>query len=308
MIRFIGLAALLFTVSTLTAQENIQVVTKTINRSFALKPGESLVVEAEKADVRVRGWDREEVKLVLRLVAKHPERAVAEKDLPALRYRIDTDGAKKTISNFFRISESSGSISSNLQAQYELQVPQRCLLWLRNRYGNVRIEKLSTDLHLAVDFGEIRLDEVTGTVDLDIAYGDVVAQRVNATVTGVTKKSDLSFEELAGTLSLQSSYGETTVTTLNALESLSIQAARTEVAFSTTDPMHYHYQLTTTYDQIETTLPGTWQDGGLLGQERSFKSTNVTLPKVFINTSFSTITINSLSNEVSIPRTSSKQP
>ncbi len=186
----VGLIVLLLSVGTLAAQEKIQVVTKTINRSFALKPGESLVVEAEKADVRVRGWDREEVKLTLRLVAKHPERAVAEKDLPALRYEIDTEGKQKTIRNFFRINDGFGEINSNLLAQYELWVPQRCRLQLQNRYGNVRIEELNTNLHLTVELGEIRLNEVMGTIALDVAYGDVVAQRVNATVTGVAKKSE----------------------------------------------------------------------------------------------------------------------
>ncbi len=304
----VGLIALLLATGTLAAQEKIQVVTKTINRSFTLKPGESLAVEAEKADVRVTGWNREEVKLVLRLVAKHPERSVAEKDLPALRYEIDTEGKRKTISNFFRINEGSGGINSNLQAQYELRVPQRCLLRLRNHYGNVHIEKLSTDLHLAVEFGEIRLDEVKGTIALDVAYGDVVAQRVDATVMGVAKKSNLSFKELAGTLSLESSYGEIAVTTRDALESLSIQATRTAVSFATLDPMRYCYQLATSYDQINTTLPGTWQNGGLLGQERNFTSTAAALPKVIIYTSFSPITINPLSDEAFVPRTSSKQP
>ena len=302
----VGLIVLLMSVGTLAAQEKIQVVTKTINRSFALKPGESLVVEAEKADVRVRGWDREEVKLTLRLVAKHPERAVAEKDLPALRYEVDTEGKQKTIRNFFRINDGFGEINSNLLAQYELWVPQRCRLQLQNRYGNVRIEELNTNLHLAVEFGEIRLDEVTGTIALDVAYGDVVAQRVNATVTGVAKKSNLNFEELGGTLSLESSYGEIAVTTLNAVESLSIQASRTAVAFATTDPMRYYYELTTSYDQIKTTLPGTWQNGGLLGQERNFTSTDTALPKIMIYTSFSSVIVNPLSNEAFIPRTSSQ--
>lgn len=302
------LTLLLLNVTPLIAQEKIQVVTKTIERSFSLGAGEALLVQAEKAEVRVSGWDREEVKLTLRLIAKHPERSVAEKDLPSLRYEIDAEGTQKTIRNFFRISEGSGGMNSNLHAQYDLWVPQRCLLQLKNRYGNIEITKLDADLRLALEFGEVRLNKVKGAVALDVAYSDVVAEQVNANVTGVAKKSNLNFNELAGILSLESSYGEITVTTPDALESLFIQASRTEVVFATTDPMRYHYQLATSYDQIKTTLPGTWQNGGLLGQERSFKSTDSTLPKVFINTSFSPITIKPLTHEAFIPRTSSKQP
>ena len=302
------LILLLLNAASLLAQEKIQVVTKTVERSFALEADASLVVRAEKAEVRVRGWDRPEVKLTLRLIAKHPERSVAEGDLSALRYQIDTEGAQKIIRNFFRIREGSSSINSNLQAQYDLRVPQRCRLRLKNRYGNVQVVNLNADLDLTVEFGEIQLDEVRGKVILDVAYGDVEAQRVNAAVTGVAKKSNLNFEELAGTLSLESSYGEIAVTTLDVLESLSIRAARTEVSFATPDPMHYQYQLTTSYDQIKTTLPGTWQNGGLLGQEQIFTSLPAGQPNIIIHTSFSPITINPLNNESSIPRTSSKQP
>lgn len=303
-----GLIALLLTAGTLAAQEKIQVVTKTINRSFALGTGETLVVRAEKADVRVRGWDQPEVRLTLRLVAKHPERSVAEKDLPALRYEIDTEGPQKTIRNFFRISDGSGGINSNLQAQYELWVPQRSRLRLENRYGNVRVTNLTGDINLTAEFGEIHLTEVQGTVALDVSYGDVVAQRVNASVTGTAKKSNLTLEEVGGTVSLESSYGEINVTTVNQLQSFLIEASRTEVSFAAPDPLGYYYQLSTSYDQIKTTLPGTWQNGGLLGQERSFTSTDATLPKVIIHTSFSPITINSFTHEALIPRTSSSRP
>ena len=302
----VGLIALLLATGTLAAQEKIQVVTKTINRSFTLKPGESLAVEAEKADVRVRGWDREEVKLVLRLVAKHPERSVAEKDLPALRYEIDTEGKRKTIRNFFRISDGFGEINSNLLAQYELWVPQRCRLQLQNRYGNVRVTKLTANISLKVEFGEIYLREVRGTVALDVAYGDVVAQRVNASLTGIAKKSDLTLEEMSGTVSLESSYGEISVTTANQLERLLIEASRTEVSFAATDPLRYHYQLSTSYDRINITLPGTRTSGGLLGREYSFTSIGAGPTNVIIRTSFNPITVNFLTDESFIPRTSSQ--
>jgi hypothetical protein len=302
----VGIAALLLTTVTLRAQEKIQVVTKTINRSFALRADDVLVVQAEKADVRVKGWDRPEVKLVLRLVAKHPERPVAEADLPALRYEIDTEGTRKTIRNFFRINDGLGEINSNLLAQYELWVPQRCRLQLQNRYGNVRVTKLTANVSLRVELGEIHLREVRGTVALDVAYGDVIAERVNASLTGMAKKSDLTLEEMGGTVSLQSSYGEIKVTTANQLERLFIEASRTEVLFAATDPLRYHYQLTTTQDRIITTLPGTRTSGGLLGRDYSFTSTGSGPTNVIIRTSLSPITINFLTDEPFTPRTSSQ--
>lgn len=295
------IAVILFFLPLLTvpavAQETIQVVTKTISRSLALGPEDSLRVDAEKATVRLRGWGRAEVKLVLRLTAKHPERAVAESDLAASQYQVTTKTAEKVIRNFFLIPEGTSRIKSNLQADYEMWVPHDRAVTLSNRYGNIALSDWQATLTIKTEFGELLLQKVTGDITFDVAYGDITAEEVAGTLRGTTRKSNLNLYELAGDLFLESSYGEINVTTKNKLQRLTINAARTKVNFATPDPMRYSYQLATSCDNISTPVPGKYEDKNRLDCKKSFTSYHTDLPPIFVKTSFSPININSLTYE-----------
>ena len=299
---------LILTLDSLVAQDKIQVVTKTIARSFAIDDGESLTVRGEKAEIRIRQWNRSEVKLTLRLMAKHPSRRVAEKDLSALRYRIDTDFSEKVIQNFFRIANGAGRLSSNLQAHYELWVPVGCALRVQNRYGNVYLSDLEADVDVTASFGEVHLNQVRGTLALRVDYGDVIGDTVSGAVSGVIRKSNLTLHHLTGKLSLESSYGEVYVSAREQLQELIVDASRTEVTFAATNPASYHYRLSTSYSEIHTALPGQWEDGGVLNSKRTFTSYHPELPPVIIRTSFSPIILNQLTNEPTIQSAARRRP
>ena len=287
----------LLNVNSLTAQDKIQVVTKTITRSFVLETEESLRVEAEKATVSIRGWDQDEVKLILKLIAKHPQRAIAESELSALRYQIVAEGTLKVIKNYFRLIEGAAAIEGNLQAEYELWIPHHRKVTLSNRYGNITLSNWQATLDLTTEFGEIHLEQITGAVSLNVTYGDVTARRLSGALTGITRKSNLNLYEVGGTVSLKSNYGEINVTTNDQVKQLTIDASRSQVTFATADPMRYHYQLTTTGDNIYVPVPGKWATENALVRKQSFTTPDTNLPLVIVNTTFSPITVNFLNHE-----------
>ena len=281
----------------LLAQDKIQVVTKTITRSFAFGQEESLRIDAQKATIRIKGWDQEEVKLVLKLTAKHPERAVAERELSALRYQLTTDGSHKLLKNYFQATQQVSAITSNLQADYELRVPHQRAVSLSNHYGNITLSDWQATLNITAEFGEVHLEQITGAIALDVTYADVTARHTRGSLTGVTRKSNLNLYELAGTVSLESSYGEINVTALDQLQQLTIDASRTEVTFATPDPIRYYYRLSTTNDNIYVPVPGTWADENSIVRKQSFTTSDPSLPSIFVKTTFSPITINFLNHE-----------
>ena len=198
---YIGL--LLFSLPA-SAQDKIQVVTKTIQKTFDFDPEASLTIEAEKALVTVKGWDQDEVKLTLQLVARHPRRGVAEQDLAALRYTLDTDGEEKVLKNYFFINESGGRMESNLQAVYELWVPQNSILHITNRYGNVTLSDWQAKkLSVTAEFGEVTLEQVQGNMQVNLDYGDLIAQDISGSFSGTTKKSNLTLHRDSGPLRLE---------------------------------------------------------------------------------------------------------
>ena len=286
----------------LQAQDKIQVVTKTITQSFAFASDESLLIEAEKANVRIKGWDRPDVQVVLKLIAKHPTRTVAERDLSALHYQFTTQGSKKLLKNFFQLTDERFDITSNLRADYEVWVPHQRTVTVNNRYGTTELSDWRANLYITVEFGEVLLEQISGSVTLDVTYGDVTAQHTRGLFTAIARKSNLNLYQVEGAMSLKSNYGEINITTQDRLHQISVDATRTKVTFSTADPMHYRYCLTTTGDEIHVPVPGNWANEGSLVRKQSFTTTEDTLPLVDIKTSFNPITINFLQHEAS-PRT-----
>ncbi len=295
-------------VGQLSAQEKIQVVTKTINRSFSVGQGESLKVQGEKSEIRIKQWNRPEIKLVLQLIAKHPSRQVAEEDLSALRYHINDDAPEKIIKNFFRITEGASQVSSNLQARYELWVPVGCPLAIQNRYGNIYLSGLETDLDIVASLGEVHLNHIKGSLTLQVDYGDVIGNEVDGTVSGTIKKTNLTLNRLSGSLSLESSYGEIYVSARNRLQKMIIDASRTEVTFAAPNLTDYYYRLATSFNKINTTLPGEWGGVGVLDRKTSFTSHHPMMPAVIISTTFSPITLNQLTDDYPSENAANRRP
>src|SRR5687767_6724567 len=100
------------------AQSKVQVVTKTIERKLDYRKGIQVRITGEKAVINVKGWDRNYIGLTLKLIGKHPERAIAEQELEHLRYVIERNDDIHDISNFFSVSRTTNPIRANLKAEF----------------------------------------------------------------------------------------------------------------------------------------------------------------------------------------------
>ncbi|MEJ7659752.1 MAG: hypothetical protein WKG07_09060 [Hymenobacter sp.] len=127
-----GLALLLNLLALLPAlaQQKVQVVTRTLDKSWPCPPGVVVNIRAEKATVQVRGWDRPTVQVTLRLSARHPERAVAEHDLAAAQYRLQQTGGTIDLVNFFAMPAGTSAVQSDLRAEYTVLIPAATPWWL----------------------------------------------------------------------------------------------------------------------------------------------------------------------------------
>lgn len=278
------------------AQDKIQVVTKTIQRQIPWKVAQKIVFNAEKATIDLQGWNRNEVGITLKLVAKHPNRSVAEQDLSTLRYAIDVKDQQIEFRNFFRITEGRTKVRSNLLAIYEVRIPQNSQISINNRYGNIFLNDWQGTAKVTASFGEVQVNNVQGNLRMDVNYGDILMTQINADVSVDTKKTNITGSGLAGTLVSNSSYGEIDISTQNQLTKTAIDASRTKVSFAATDPIAYYYILEASAGSIQTALPGKRSEGSIILGKDTFESYEhqANQPTVFIKTSYNTININKL--------------
>jgi hypothetical protein len=294
LVTIVWLASVLLPPVRAVAQEKIQVVTQTLDKRIPYTPGEGLSIDARKATVQVSGWKENYIQLTLKLIAKHPQRQVAESDLQYLKYEIKKADNLHMFTNYFHTTASDyGRVRSNLKAHYEVKVPPGCRLKVSNSYGNIRIENFNSEAEVSITFGELQLADIKNTLHVHSSYGDIKGDNITGSFICKAEKANIHLTRAAGSYNIHNSYGEISVSATPALTNLHIASSRTAISVDVPAFEQYSYALATSFSDIH--LPA--NAGGEIEKNIAGKKTyhaqsvkpHTALIK--ISTSFSPITI-----------------
>lgn len=232
------------------SQTPVQVVTRVVEKELPYTDGQRVRVNAQKADVTLKGWNRNTISVKLRLVAKHPDRATAEREVAYHQYTVQAENGQIDLSNRFVIPQRAGKLQSQLKAIYEVSLPAKALLTLNNSFGDIRLSDLAGDVNLKFEFGKLTLDDIGGKLTITSNYGDIDGRNVAATLTLKAEKADVTLRDLGGTANLQSRYGKLTVLPANTLNALRIEAARTEIQIAANRLTDFRFDVICTFADI----------------------------------------------------------
>ncbi|WP_157887171.1 hypothetical protein [Hymenobacter sp. PAMC 26628] len=288
-------AALLGLLPAAQAQPKVQVVTRTLAQTWRCPPGMAVRIRAEKATVLVRGWDQPTVQVTLRLSARHPERAVAEQDLPAAGYRLQQNGNALDLVNFFTLPAGAPAVRADLRAEYTVWMPAGNPLQVVNAYGQTTLADLSGRQALEQSFGQITLRNLRGTLAATVRYADLTATNLLADFTCEANKSAVLVLGLGGKCFVRNYYGSVRVQPTAALRRLTVEADRTEVVISAPQPELFAYQLSTQEGAL--TLPPAYAAARKGSASRASLSTDAAAnarPLVRVSTSYAPLSLQTL--------------
>lgn len=280
-------------VPSLQAQTPVQVVTKVIEKEFPYVDGQRIRLNAQKADITLKGWNRPTVSVRLRLVAKHPDRAVAEREVSYHHYTLQPAGSDLELSNRFVIPQRAGKLQAQLKAVYDVNLPAKALVQLTNSFGDVRLSDLSGDVTLRFEFGQLTLDDMGGKLTITSDYGDIDGRNVNAVLVCKAAKAAISLRDLGGSNRIMSRYGKLTVVPNAAtLDALHIEAARTEILLAPRRLTDFGYDVMATFADIRVpeSVVG---ERGRYGNKQTFtyQPPGARKPEIQIQTSYSPVVI-----------------
>lgn len=253
--RWPALAALLLLPLLVRAQvapapAKVQVVTRTLEQTLPCPAGTLVRVRAEKATLRVQGWDKPTVRVVLRLIARHPEREIAELELPAARYLIEKNGGVIELANYFAQSAEAAAVRSDLRAEYTVQMPAGNPLQVVNAYGQTSLTGLSGKQTLEQDFGQITLFDLRGSLSATARYADLHAANLNLTFVCEADKSALRFTAASGSYTIRNRYGSVLLQPGSDVKSIFIDGQRTEVKLDVLQPEQFSYNLSAAHSTL----------------------------------------------------------
>lgn len=275
-------------------QRTVQVLTRTLEQSFACPAGTLVRIKAEKATVQVQGWDQPTVQVVLRLVARHPDRAVAEQELPAARYQLRKSGTVIDLVNYFALAANAPALRSDLRAEFTVHIPAANALEVSNTYGQTALLDLSGRQRLTQDFGQVTLQNLRGSLTATVRYADLTGANTNFTFDCDADKSTVRLVGAGGRYTIRNRYGSVRFEPTAALLSAFVDAERTAVSLGVPQLNHFRYHLATTQGTLAVppNLVGALRIP--TGRQVLDLDTPAQRPLIRVETSYAPITLESL--------------
>lgn len=284
------------------AGRRVLVATRTVERTLACPAGTVVRIQADKATVRVQGWDQPTVRVVLHLSARHPERATAEKDLAAAQYRITQQASAIDLVNYVALPAGAPAPGSDLRADYTVLMPAANALQVTNSYGQTSLTGLSGRQKLTQNFGQVTLHQLRGSLDATVQYADLTGTDLQLAFVCQAEKSALLLKTMGGSCAIRNRYGSIRLEPTDELTSVIIDAERTEITLLAPPLAQFNYQLTATHGTLN--VPTSYAAaGGPSGAQTSWKSNAAgRRPLVRILTTYAPITLQATAGASLIPR------
>lgn len=238
--------------NSLSAQTALQVVTKTIEKTFPYKNGNEVNIEGEKAEIQVETWNKNEVRVLVEIISKHPDRKTAEADLNLMTYSSEQHGNKIYFRNFISSGKNGKKPESDLKTIYTITLPADCPMYLKNSYGLTQVSNLTRSLQIHSEFSKVDLENLRGQIGINTRFGDIEGRRIDGNVSINSRRSDIELHEIKGTWNINAQYGILKFFTNPSPEllSLNIDAEKSDVYFFDPKPSFYGYTLTAHYGTI----------------------------------------------------------
>lgn len=229
-LRFVPLPLALCLLPFISSAQTLQVITKTIEKTFEVPQYAKVQVWGERSDIEIMTWNKNEIKATIELTAKHPTRSTAEKDLEALHYTADQKGKTVGLHNFVVLAKNGSKPQSNLKARFTLFVPANCAVEIQNSFGKISIKGLQTQtMQLQTEFCTIELNDLRGTLTARTQFGALRTENFNGLLSIFSERTDLILQQIKGECRVRAQYGSLDIQTDKAQVKLDVETKNTEL-------------------------------------------------------------------------------
>ena len=275
------------------AQNTLQVVTKTVQKTIAWKSGYTVEIICEKAEVNVEPVSDggSSVTVTADLTARHPLLDSAKYDLAAWKFVTSTVGKKIYVRAYIGLPAGRPLPNSNLKARITVRVPLRCPVSLTNKFGKARLEHLAGAVRLSGEFCAFTLVDLQGGVRVESQYGNVDGRQLAGSIELRTKRSAVVLSGLRGDCDVRSEYGTVAVEAGSLTGNLHIQSNKGDVTVETGSPPLHNFTLLATYGELKVPANPHFEITAAGHTKQASLQQGAGRPQVSVETTFGKITV-----------------
>jgi putative adhesin len=202
-IRYAALAAVLGLVSISAAHAAIE---SPIHRSFNVRPGGTIIIDADLGDIKVTsGGSNVSVDVIRR--AKVSSRSRADELFKDLVLNFAAEGDNVRIHAKYDHPTSWFHWNNDLEVRFVVTVPSQYNVDLRTSGGDITVSDLNGQAKVSTSGGDVALGHIAGAVDAHTSGGDISMAGSNANAMLSTSGGDIKVDNTAGALNVKTSGG-----------------------------------------------------------------------------------------------------
>lgn len=183
-------------------------VEKDLEHSFAVQPGGTLVIEADRGSIRIIAGADEKVEVKVFRKASAAARARAEEILAnhAVTFRQEGNEVRVRAESSKQISGWLGR-GSNLQVRYEVAVPRKFSPNLKTAGGSIHVADLTGTVRVQTAGGSLRIGRIEGPVWATTSGGSIEIDGATDKIEAETAGGSVTVREAGGAVDVQTAGG-----------------------------------------------------------------------------------------------------
>ncbi len=243
------------------AAGSTQAAEKTLDRTFAVSPGGSLIVDADGAEVHVSGNDAN--KVTVHMVNRASDENLANTTLDAVQKGNDvTVTMKRAKRGWFSWG------GWNSEQSIEVTVPRRYGINVQTSGGSIELRDTAGVVALRTSGGDISARNLAGNAELRTSGGSIRVETIRGDVDANTSGGDVRLQNVDGKIAARTSGGSVHCSLVGANRGISATTSGGEIELSLPRATVANVEATTSGGEVTSELPVTstrWGDSHLEG-------------------------------------------
>jgi hypothetical protein len=208
---------------------------RTISQAYSASSGDKLDIENQFGNVNIKTWNRNEVKVDIRIEVSSNVKEAADK----MFENIEVEHAKKGNNISFKTDLNAkdekgykGKHNNTISVDYEISMPVNLSLDLENKFGKTTLPDLQGKVNVKQEFGNLYAGRLTQPGNIEVKFGGVV---IESAVNGKYQfgySDEARIKDLSGKADIDIEFCKSSNVVINAanIDDLKVDAQYSEVA------------------------------------------------------------------------------
>ena len=184
------------------ADGSLHVVKKNITKSYIVKTGTQLSINNQYGNVSLKGWKQKQLLIKITISGQSQKLVQANKMLGLVNIKvrqkpgnINLQTIIDTASLYLRLSP-----DDQCHISYQVFVPGGLKLNIKNNFGNIQADNLTNELTIDEKFGDLKVEHASGPLNFNVEQGNADIDRIRSGFLKFKGFNNVRIGELSGTV------------------------------------------------------------------------------------------------------------